>query len=227
MRRTRHTVMPAEKYGNLTVIQNTGKADSSGNAIWLCQCDCGRLVEKSSRYLHRDTVTHSCGCMRGFAHTKHGDKKRHAKANRIYSIWRGMLWRCDKQNQSKNSYSRRGISVCEEWHDYKTFKDWAIANGYADGLSIDRIDYYGNYEPNNCRWVTPLEQANNKSNNHLITHDNKTMTLAEWARELGINYSTLRSRINRQGLSPEVAFRTNSGSRDEKTGKFIGGYDID
>lgn len=225
MRKTK--IEPNKRYGNLTVIKDTGEKNSSGFAMWLCQCDCGNFVERSSHYLLRkDSVTHSCGCQRGATHIKHGDKKKREKTGRLYSIWCGMRWRCNKKNREKRSYMKKGISVCDEWLDYTTFKSWALENGYADGLTIDRIDNNGNYEPSNCRWATIVEQANNKSNNHLITYNGRTMTLAEWSRELGINYSTLRSRINRQGLSPDKAFSTNTGARDARTGRFIGGYDV-
>lgn len=224
MRKTR--IKPYDKYGDLTVLRDTGKRDSSGAIIWLCLCDCGNYTEKPSQYLLGNTLTHSCGCKRGEAHVEHGDNRRHGKTARLYSIWRGMLWRCNHKNRSKNSYTKNNIKVCDEWFDYKLFKDWALENGYKDNLSIDRIDYKGDYTPENCRWVSAIEQSNNKSNNHLITYKNKTMTLAEWARETGINYSTLRSRINRQKLSPEKAFCTNKGMRDVNTGRFVGGYDV-
>lgn len=137
-----------------------------------------------------------------------------------------MLWRCNKNNHGRYSYAKKGVSVCDDWFDYTAFKSWALENGYSEGLSIDRIDNSGNYEPDNCRWVTVAGQANNKSNNHLLTHDGKTMTLAEWAKESGINYSTLRSRVNRQGLSMDKALCKNTGTRDSATGRFIGGYDM-
>lgn len=222
---SRTHICPADKYGLLTVICDTGKRGRGGDVIWLCRCDCGRTVEKTSRYLHQDIKVHSCGCQRGAANIKHGDKKRHQKASRLYRIWCGMLWRCSKNNNSKRSYARNGIHVCDEWLDYSTFKSWAIQSGYAEGLTIDRIDTRGNYEPSNCRWTTVMEQANNKTNNHLLTHNGKTMTLAEWARESGINYSTLRSRVNRQGLSLDVALSKGKGTRDKRTGRFVGGYD--
>ena len=223
---SRKHINPGEEYGNLTIISDTGKRDSSGNIIWLCQCDCGNLIERTSRYLTRDLSTHSCGCQKGEAQVKHGDKRRGKKQDRLYSIWRGMLWRCNKNNHGRYSYAKKGVSVCDDWFDYTAFKSWALENGYSEGLSIDRIDNSGNYEPDNCRWVTVAGQANNKSNNHLLTHDGKTMTLAEWAKESGINYSTLRSRVNRQGLSMDKALCKNTGTRDSATGRFIGGYDM-
>lgn len=136
-----------------------------------------------------------------------------------------MLWRCNPKNHDERSYAKNGISVCDEWLDYVKFSAWAASNGYADNLTIDRIDNDGNYEPSNCRWVTVEGQANNKSNNHLLTYNGKTMTLAEWAREYGVNYSTLRSRINRQGLSLDKALSLGKGTRDPRTGRFVGGYD--
>ena len=217
---------PLDRYGNLTVIRDTGKRNPHGGIVWLCRCDCGQYVERTSRYLHSDMQTHSCGCKRGESHVKHGDKRRHGKENRLYRIWQGMLWRCNASNHSEHSYAKRGICVCEEWSDYKAFKSWALENGYSDSLTIDRVDPAGNYEPNNCRWATVVEQANNKTNNHLLTHEGVTMTLAEWARKSGVNYSTLRSRVNRQGLSPDKALSRNKGTRDKRTGMFVGGYDV-
>ena len=204
-----------DRYGSLTVIRDTGKKDSHGKSIWLCQCDCGNLVEKSSRYLLRKELkTHSCGCQMGVAKIKHGDKRKLKKTARLYSIWSGMRWRCNKNNHTRRNHAEKGVSICDEWLDYRVFKSWAMENGYSDGLTIDRIDNNGNYEPSNCRWATAVEQANNKSNNHLITYRGRTMTLAEWARELGINYSTLRSRFNRQKLSPEEAFAMSTETRE-------------
>lgn len=220
-------INPNEKYGMLTTVRNTGKKDSCGYDFWLCRCDCGNYVERTSRYLKRKELkTHSCGCQAGAANTKHGDKRTNGKYARLYSIWSGMRWRCNAKNHDKHSYARNGIKIYDGWANYQTFKSWALENGYSDGLTIDRIDYNGNYEPDNCRWVTIIEQANNKSSNHNITYHGKTKTLAEWSRELGINYSTLRSRINRQGLDLDKAFSTNKGKRDAITGRFIGGYDV-
>ena len=89
-------------------------------------------------------------------------------------------------------YGGRGIKVCDEWHDYETFRDWARTNGYRDDLTIERKDVNGNYEPSNCRWVTRVENNNNKRNNlWLKDADGNVKTCAEWARVRGIAYDTM------------------------------------
>ena len=100
--------------------------------------------------------------------------------------------------------------MCNEWkNDFQSFYDWAMSNGYNDKLSIDRIDANGDYTPNNCRWATFTEQANNKRNNHYLTCNGKTMTMAEWSRESGVPYKVLIGRINRLGWSVEDAISKN------------------
>lgn len=132
---------------------------------------------------------------------------------RIYNIWHDMKRRCYcKSRKSYARYGGRGITVCPEWQEFMPFYDWAMANGYSDNLTIDRIDVNGNYEPSNCRWVTSKEQANNKRNNHMITHNGKTQTITQWADELEINESTLHSRISR-GFSCEKVLTMPKGCR--------------
>lgn len=125
---------------------------------------------------------------------------------RIYSIWHNMKSRCYYNKSDKYKYyGGRGITVCDEWRDsFKAFYAWAMANGYRDDLTIDRIDVDGNYEPSNCRWIDMLAQNNNTSKNHYITHNGETKTAAEWARQYGINRSLFTTRI-RRGWSFEKA----------------------
>jgi hypothetical protein len=126
---------------------------------------------------------------------------------RVYFIWFDMRRRCnDPKNKRYEQYGGRGIKVCEDWNSFQNFFDWSKENGYADDLTIDRIDRDGNYEQSNCRWADSVVQANNRSNNHYITYKGKTLTMMEWARALGINYSALRSRINSYGMDIETAF---------------------
>ncbi len=112
----------------------------------------------------------------------------------------GMKRRCYKpQDKSYKDYGGRGISVCDEWmdkkHGHKNFQEWAIANGWKKGLSIDRIDNNGNYSPDNCRWATPKQQSNNTRFNRLVTINGETKTLSEWADFVGISQRAMTGRI--------------------------------
>lgn len=189
------------KYGRLTVIDTAPDAVApSGRKSkrWLCQCDCGNqsIVYDSSL---RTGGTKSCGCLR---REVAGDKARtHGLSHsRLRNVWRLMLERCTQENnKSYYLYGGKGITVCDEWHNFLAFAEWSFANGYKDGLTIDRIDSNKNYCPENCRWVTRKVQNNNTNRNHLITWNGRTQTMAQWAEETGLPYSTIKSRINKHG----------------------------
>jgi hypothetical protein len=131
------------------------------------------------------------------------------KGTRLYRIYNNMLARCYNANTPNfKNYGGRGITVCREWLcDYKIFSEWALSNGYRDDLSIDRIDVNGNYEPNNCRWVTSYVQSNNTRRNNFITLNGETHTLKEWADNFGISEKTVRDRLKR-GWSIEKSLVT-------------------
>lgn len=124
--------------------------------------------------------------------------------NKLYKVWYSMKYRCyNPKSNSFKYYGARGISVCNEWfNDFRAFELWAFSNGYAEGLSIDRIDVNGNYCPENCRWSTKIEQCNNMRRNILITYLGKTQTLAQWARELGRQYESLKDSYRRGTFPP-------------------------
>lgn len=136
--------------------------------------------------------------------------------NRLYDMWSNMKQRCSyKKRRDYRYYGGKGVKVCDEWHEYKNFEKWALENGYKEGLSIDRIDFDGNYEPLNCRFVEPEEQQRNKSNNVNLTHNGKTQILSEWAREYNIHCRTLKSRLElgytiEQALNKEKGRELNS-----------------
>lgn len=142
---------------------------------------------------------------------------------RIYNIWKDMKRRCYcKTRKDYSRYGGRGITICDEWlHDFQAFFDWAMVNGYKDDLTIDRIDSNKGYSPDNCRWATIKEQDNNKRNNRLLTYNGKTQTVTQWAEDLNINESTLRSRIDR-GLTDEQVLTTPKGCGKKKGKTFNG-----
>lgn len=133
---------------------------------------------------------------------KHG-----MRGTRLYNIWCSMKQRCcNKKDKDYKRYGGRGIRVCDEWiTDFKAFYEWSMANGYADNLTIDRIDVNGNYAPNNCRWVSVKVQNNNRRSCKLIEYNGEIHNLAQWSALLGINEITLGSRLNK-GWSIERAF---------------------
>lgn len=135
---------------------------------------------------------------------------------RLYGIWRGIKTRTQNPRHKDYKYcGAKGITVCDEWNNsYESFRDWALANGYQDDLTIDRIDNGGNYCPENCRWTDAYTQANNKSSNHLLTYNGKTQTMAQWARETGLKRETIKDRL-KSGWSVEDALTTEKISLNE------------
>lgn len=141
--------------------------------MWLCKCDCGSIVSVQYSNLKRG-ATRSCGCLnkekRESRNYKHGGSFR-GKADRLYRVWRGMIGRCeDPKNNSYKHYGEKGVSVCDEWKNYKLFREWANDHGYDQNArrgecTLDRIDPFGNYEPDNCRWVSMKIQNNNRRKN--------------------------------------------------------------
>ena len=176
--------------------------------MWECLCDCGNTNIVSTGHLtHGDTQ--SCGCLltekRKLIHITHGESK-----SRLYKIWGGIKSRCyDKESRSYHKYGQRGITVCEEWcNSYETFKEWAIANGYTDTLTLDRKDNNVGYCSENCRWVTQKVQQNNRRNNRLITYKGETLTVSQWNDKLGFPRDTVSQRLNKLGWSVEKALTT-------------------
>lgn len=131
---------------------------------------------------------------------------------RLYSVWCAMKERCNNpHNKSYQRYGARGITVTSEWqYSFETFYAWAMDNGYADGLTIDRIDNNRGYSPDNCRWVTVAQQNRNYSRNHLITYNGKTQCIADWEKDTGIKRSTILWRM-KSGKTLEQVFDANDG----------------
>lgn len=138
-----------------------------------------------------------------------GNYKHGGKGTRLYHIWKSMRERCTCPHSNRfQHYGGKGIKVCSEWDDFAKFREWAYQNGYNDTLTIDRIELDKGYCPENCRWATYTEQANNKSNSVRVTFNGETHTYAEWGRILKIKASTIQARIKHYGWSPEKALTT-------------------
>lgn len=192
-------------FGRLTVISaapNRGKL-----TYWNCVCSCGNFSTVQTTNLTSGKVQ-SCGClMRDIArerHLTHG-----LSDTRLFHIWASMRGRCtNKNDQAFKYYGGRGITVCDEWQKFETFREWALANGYRDDLTIDRINSDGNYCPNNCRWV--IQSIQSKNRRCVVTYKGKT--IPDFCAEHNLKKSTVYSRL-KSGWSIEKAIFTPVRSR--------------
>lgn len=127
--------------------------------------------------------------------------------DKLYNVWRGVKKRCNTPTYyAYPQYGGRGIKICKDWeNNFDAFYQWALSNGYEVGLTIDRIDNDGNYEPSNCRWATWKEQGNNRRTNVYITFNGKTQSMSQWADELGITREALHRRLHVYNMPLEIA----------------------
>lgn len=207
-----------QRFGRLVAIKKA-KSRIQGaqkRCFWLFKCDCGKEKEIYKNAITRGKVV-SCGCYidenRGQSVKKHG-----MESTRLYACWLDMKHRCQykksksgKEYKHYKNYAGRGIKVCDKWLDKEfgsiNFINWALNNGYKDNLTLDRIDVNGNYCPENCRWATVKEQANNKRNNHYITIDGITKTLNQWIKQVKMSETTYYNH-KRKGMSDKEALFT-------------------
>lgn len=206
-------VIEGQKYGKLTIIKEVSPIGSKRRI--LCKCDCGNIKEYSmDRVIHGRTQ--SCGCIRKEMFIIHRNNNgtsvypKEATDSKLYKIWNSMKCRCYTVSSGAYfKYGAKGIRMCDEWkNDFMVFYNWALANGYSDELTIDRIDYRGNYEPSNCRWADIKTQANNKSNVRKYEYNGEMHTMTEWSEITNINYGALWVRLNVLGWSIEKALTT-------------------
>jgi hypothetical protein len=183
-------IKPGDKYGKLTIL-NTGQIFNTYRYYALCKCECGK-----EKFIRIDSIrsghTISCGCEQLISATKHG-----CWHSPIFNNWRNMMDRCfNPLNKRFHDYGGRGITVCERWQNIINFiKD--MEPTYKEGLTIDRINNDGNYEPSNCRWATRKQQNRNCRRNINFTHNGETHCLQEWSEILNIPYVLLWDRIFR------------------------------
>lgn len=160
-------------FGNLEVLEESEKRDKNGNVYWVCRCSCGKTKEINGRSLTTGR-TISCGCYNLENNQKKLGQKKYKKTHgksysRLYLVYKAMKNRCYNKNVKKyKNYGALGVSVCSEWkNDFVSFYNWAVKNGYDENAkfgdcTLDRINVYGNYCPENCRWISNKEQQKNK-----------------------------------------------------------------
>lgn len=195
-----------QRFGRLTVIaeaQRRGKA-----RYWLCRCDCGKEREYFLGNLRRG-VSQSCGCIS--TERINAYNRTHGLTSSLeYPVWYDMIRRCEGRFEAgKHFYQDRGIKVCDRWKGENGLLNFVEDMGPRPSQkhSLDRIDNDGNYEPNNCRWATHLEQMGNIRSNHNLEYNGKIQCMAAWSRETGISVSGIQKRL-KKGWSIEKALTT-------------------
>lgn len=204
------------KYQKLTVVGRAAPSTpSERHYMYECVCECGGKTIQRSTYLMRGRVT-SCGCSSIEALKKRITK--HSKyGTPLYRQWMGMLARCrNPKAVGYHRYGGRGISVCERWLSYENFYQDMHPRPSKEH-SLGRIDNDGNYCPENVRWETRHSQSNNRSTSRFVTFDGKTLTLADWARHLGLKPKTLCERF-RKGMSVDLALSPRRLTRTARRG---------
>ena len=194
----RKPVAVGTRYGRLTVLSDGVLRKKKRTVV--CVCECGKRVEVNLTNLVTGRST-SCGC---YLREVNRNKATHGMSgSRTFRIWNLMIQRCEnKNNPAYARYGGRGIKVSPSWHTFTNFLH-DMGEG-PEGMTLDRVDNNKGYSKNNCRWATIFTQANNKNNNHRITHNGQQRTLAEWSRVVGIKQETIRRRI-KSGWSVEKA----------------------
>ena len=191
--------LTGQRFGKLVVLgRNKEKQSNKKHVMWDCVCDCGNYTTVAGNHLNSGH-TRSCGCL-GVESIRTRCVTHGMTNTPLYRVFRAIHNRCeDPNNKEYHRYGGRNISVCEEWKSnggFQAFYEWAINNGYKKGLTIDRIDCDGNYEPSNCRWATYKVQNNNRSNNRLIEYNGMIYTLSELSEISTVEYSTLKYRLD-------------------------------
>lgn len=190
--------MKNKKIGRLNVIESIIKFSGNRNrTFWKCKCDCGKIVE-IEHYKLKSEHTRSCGCLQSELTIKRNTIHDLSKT-RIYKGYHSMKNRCyNITTKDYKWYGAKGVKVCEEWlSDFMIFHDWAMNNGYKDNLTLDRIKPNGNYEPNNCQWITISEQQSKRRDCNFIEFNGKTYSMKQLSDFTGIKHNTLRAKYNK------------------------------
>lgn len=210
--------MPAKqiagnRYGQLVALAVIGKRPGTTANLWACHCDCGQFMTAIATQLEQGART-SCGCRKASKRKPRPDLVERNKQNATHgmtkspewSSWKAMRARCETPtDKDYSNYGGRGIGICDRWQDFDAF--FADMGARPPGMSIDRINVNGDYEPGNCRWATAKTQANNTRVNRNITHNGETKNVTQFAEQFGIGSKTLLYRV-KAGWPIEKALTT-------------------
>lgn len=202
---TKAADIAGQRFGRLVVVSRAGSRRSpSGNssAQWLCKCDCGNKTVLTTNRLTSGN-TRSCGCGMVAAtvarSTKHGRRR-----TRVYGIWSGIISRCENPNATGyEKYGAQGVRVCERWHTFENF--YADMGDPPPGMQIERLKNELGYQPGNCEWATPKQQALNRRSTIWITFNGLTRCRSDWARALGVSEQRLTYILKRQPVEVALA----------------------
>lgn len=212
-----------KRYGHLVVL-GLHHVNEYHKSYWICKCDCGNEFVRAKSRIRLSRIN-TCGKCRFTQFERkpsitHGDSSKNSPNYRLYNIWCGMKKRCLYPGHSYyHRYGGRGIKICDEWlgsNGYMNFKEWALSNGYKDNLTIERKDYDKNYCPENCCWITMLEQHKNTSKVVKISYCGKKYTLHEFCMKFHTGYDTVQKYIIKQGWSAEKYIEYITIKRKEK-----------
>lgn len=203
--------LKGKRFGRLVVLSEAGRTQAQ-RVLWQCRCDCGRedvfATTTNLKSSNPKVCKRSCGCLQREI-VSQICRKRNTTHNRsktkIFAVWAAMIQRCENPNRPDyERYGGRGVQVCPQWRE--SFERFYLDMGEPEsaGLTIDRIDNDGDYEPGNCRWATRKQQARNNSRNRFITYQSQTACIQEWSEITGLKAKTLAWRL-RMGWSVERA----------------------
>lgn len=220
--------LTGQRFGELQVLR-LAEEKINNRPAWICLCDCGLTRVVRSEHL-RCGDAKSCGTHRtklflaslGLgSQTKRMYPPGSDTKSRLYTLWRAMLWRCtDPSHAAYARYGGRGITVCDSWTKFSGFREWAMTSDYADELTIDRINNDLGYEPSNCRWATPREQARNRRRNVAVTAFGETKLMIDWPEDprCVVSYATLSKRLS-AGQQAEFALTASEAEARTRAGK--------
>ncbi len=194
---SRNPVHANQRFGRLTTVSESGRSND-GHKIWMCVCDCGTSVLRQTNSLRSGGLKH-CGCANAELSRIHG-----MRGTPTYGSWVGAKGRCfNLADKSYQHYGGRGITMCDRWKD--SFQSFLEDMGEKpNGLSLERKDVNGNYEPSNCVWATATQQARNKRKSTYVFWRGSRRHLSEVAEQLGITFGAAFMRLKRGQLNDHL-----------------------